>query len=261
MKFKLHHHFIDNGCDETVLLLHGFMADSGSLAGVGVALGGRFNILYIDLPGFGGTRSTGHDYDMEVLSGALENKLDELGLSEVHVFGYSMGGRVALSFGILHPECIRSLILESASPGLKTASDREARKAIDEERAVKITDDYRAFLDEWEGMGLFQSQQSLSEEAFHEQRKMRESQIPEEVADSLRKYGTGIQPAYWDRLAELKMPVLLIAGERDSKFVSINEEMQESIPHARFEVVEGAGHNIHLESQEKFDTMISEFLT
>lgn len=257
----MHHHFIGNGRDETVLLLHGFMADSGSLAGVGAGLGGRFNILYVDLPGFGGTQSTGHDYDMEVLSGALENKLDELELQKVHVFGYSMGGRVALSFAIYHPERVRSLILESASPGLRTASDREARQEIDEARAVKITDDYRAFLDEWESMGLFQSQQSLPKGTFQKQRKMRESQIPEEVADSLRKYGTGVQPAYWDRLSELKMPVLLIAGERDSKFVSINEEMQESIPHARFEVVEGAGHNIHLESQEKFDTMISEFLT
>lgn len=257
----MHHHFIDNGRDETVLLLHGFMADSGSLAGVGAALGGRFNILYVDMPGFGGTQSTGHDYDMEVLSGALENKLDELELQEAHVFGYSMGGRVALSFAIYHPERVRSLILESASPGLKTASEREMRQAVDEARAVKITDDYRAFLDEWESMGLFQTQKSLSEEASLRQRQMRESQKPEEVADSLRKYGTGVQPSYWDRLSELDMPVLLIAGGRDQKFVSINREMEKRIPRAKLEIVEDAGHNIHLESREKFDIIISEFLT
>lgn len=243
------------------MLLHGFMADSKSLGEVGAGLGDRFNILYIDLPGFGGTRSTGCDYDMEHVADSLRLKLDEVGLPEAHVLGYSMGGRVALSFAILHPERVRSLILESASPGLKTASDRTARSAVDEERAVKITDDYTAFLDEWENMGLFQSQQSLPEEASREQRNMRSSQIPEEVADSLRKYGTGVQPSYWARLDGLHMPVLLIAGERDRKFVAINEEMLENIPHAALEVVEGAGHNIHLESQEKFDTIISEFLT
>lgn len=243
------------------MLLHGFMADSESLTEVGAGLGEKFNMLYIDLPGFGGTRSTGCDYDMEHLADSLKLKLDELEMPEVHVLGYSMGGRVALSFAALHPERVRSLILESASPGLKTAADRAARIKVDEERAVKITDDYAAFLDEWENMGLFQSQASLPEEVSRAQRDMRGSQIPEEVADSLRKYGTGVQPAYWDRLPELRMPVLLIAGERDSKFISINEEMLKSIPHASLEVVEGAGHNIHLESQEKFVTIISEFLT
>ncbi len=257
----MHHRHVDNGREHTVMLLHGFMADSGSMEHISAGLGRRFNILYVDLPGFGRTGSTGFDYDMEMLAHALKATLDELGLKKVHVLGYSMGGRTALAFAIHHPECVRTLILESASPGIGTASGREARIAVDEARAVKITADYRNFLDEWENMGLFQTQQGLSGEAFLDQRRMRESQNPKEVADSLRKYGTGTQPAYWDRLPELDMPVLLMVGARDVKFITINEEMQKSIPGAVLEIVEGAGHNIHLESREKFDTIISEFLT
>lgn len=257
----MHHRFIDHGCDGTVLLLHGFMADSASMTEIGRALDGHFNLLYVDLPGFGRSKSTGCDYDMETVTDGLNKILDELTLEKVHVLGYSMGGRVALAFGVHHPGRALSLVLESTSPGLKTAEDRQDRIAVDEARAVKITDDYRAFLDEWENMGLFRTQKDISEEASLRQRMMRESQRPEEVADSLRKYGTGVQPSYWDRLSELGMPVLLIAGERDLKFVSINEEMQKSLPRARLAIVQHAGHNIHLESQEKFDTIISEFLT
>lgn len=261
MKIDVHHRFIDNGSDNTVMLLHGFMADSRSMADIGSKLGERFNILYIDLPGFGRTKSTVAGYDMEMLADSLKMILDELGLEKIDILGYSMGGRVALAFSILHPQHVRSLILESASAGLKTVSERAHRAAVDEERAGKITSDYRTFLDEWEDMGLFQTQKSLSEEASRRQRKMRESQKPEEVADSLRKYGTGVQPSYWDRLSELDMPVLLIAGGRDQKFVSINRKMEKRIPRATLEIVEGAGHNIHLESREKFGTIISEFLT
>ncbi|SHL40752.1 2-succinyl-6-hydroxy-2,4-cyclohexadiene-1-carboxylate synthase [Lacicoccus alkaliphilus DSM 16010] len=231
------------------------------MTGIGSGLGGAFNILYIDLPGFGRTISTGSGYDMETLADSLKMILDELHLEKVVILGYSMGGRVALAFTIMHPRHVRTLILESASAGLKTASERIQRAAVDEERARKIISDYQAFLDEWEGMGLFQTQKTLSEESSSRQRKMRESQQPEEVADSLRKYGTGVQPSYWDKLPQLDMPVLLIAGGRDRKFVSINREMAERIPHATLEIVEGAGHNIHLESREKFGTIISEFLT
>ena len=172
----MHHRFIDNGSDNTVMLLHGFMADSRSMADIGSKLGERFNILYIDLPGFGRTKSTVAGYDMEMLADSLKMILDELGLEKIDILGYSMGGRVALAFSILHPQHVRSLILESASAGLKTVSERAHRAAVDEERAGKITSDYRTFLDEWEDMGLFQTQKSLSEEASRRQRKMRESQ-------------------------------------------------------------------------------------
>lgn len=261
MNLNLHHNFKNHDSDETVMLLHGFIADSGSMKEVGDTLGRTFNILYVDLPGFGRSKSSAVNYDMETVAYNLKMILDELKLEKVHVLGYSMGGRVGLSFAILYPEYTRSLILESTSPGLKTETDKNDRIKIDQQRAIEITSDYRTFLDGWENMGLFQNQQNLTDGEFLRQRRMRQAQNPEEVADSLRKYGTGVQPSYWDRLSDLHMPVLLIAGARDQKFVSINEEMQKDMNQAALEIVEDAGHNIHLESQAKFDTIITEFLT
>jgi pimeloyl-ACP methyl ester carboxylesterase len=46
------------------------------------------------------------------------------------------------------------------------------------------------------------------------------------------------------------MPVLLIVGERDAKYVEIAERMAVAIPRARLEVVPGAGHACHLEQPE-----------
>lgn len=253
-------YFENKDRSETVLLLHGFMSDSASMRSIGNRLNDSYNILYVDLPGFGGSRSRKYDYGMADVSECISRILKRLKLGTVHVLGYSMGGRTALSFGILYPKQVLSLILESASPGISGSDERADRLAIDKKRAGKITADYPKFLEEWESMGLFKSQQTLSAEAFTEQREMREAQQPEEVADSLLKYGTGVQPSYWSSLKNLKMPVLLIVGRDDQKFVEINKKMAGGIENAQLKIVEDAGHNIHLESAEKFDIIITEFL-
>lgn len=253
-------YFEDGNHSKTLLLLHGFMSDSKSMKRIGENLSDAYNLLYVDLPGFGGSKSRGYDYDMGSVSFSISRILEELNLDAVHVLGYSMGGRVALSLASLYPDKVHSLILESASPGLVYEEEQKERLDIDANRAKKITGDYQQFLDDWEDMGLFKSQKHLSPKTFSAQRQMREAQNPKEVADSLLKYGTGVQPSYWSCLKDLKMPVLLIVGADDRKFVDINKKMAESIENVKFEIVEGAGHNIHLESAEKFDTIVEEFL-
>lgn len=220
----------------------------------------HFNILAIDLPGFGGTRSAGIDYTMDAIADNIQSILTELNVSKVHVLGYSMGGRVALSFAVNHPESVERIILESSSPGIASSRDREERLLIDRKRADRITVDYSTFIDEWEQMALFDSQKHLTDEVQARQRANRLGQVPKEVADSLLKYGTGVQPSYWDRLYSMTMPVLLVAGEHDAKFRSVNSRMAEMLPNARFVIIEGAGHNVHMESEEKFGTMMLDFL-
>ncbi|MFC3418469.1 2-succinyl-6-hydroxy-2,4-cyclohexadiene-1-carboxylate synthase [Salinicoccus hispanicus] len=257
---KFNYHFSNNEKERTILLLHGFISDMESMAQISDTAVPYFNILRLDLPGFGGTRSTGLDYTMDTIAHGIQSILTELGLRKVDILGYSMGGRAALSFIINHPESVGRAILESSSPGIDSPSDRESRLLLDRKRADRINADYRSFIDEWEQMPLFGSQKRLPGSMRAGQRANRLAQVPKEVADSLLKYGTGVQTAYWDRLHTIKMPVLLIAGENDSKFISINSRMAEMLPDARFEIIEGAGHNVHMESPEKFGTIMIDFL-
>ncbi|MCG1009412.1 2-succinyl-6-hydroxy-2,4-cyclohexadiene-1-carboxylate synthase [Salinicoccus sp. ID82-1] len=257
---RFNYHYSDNGKERTILLLHGFISDMESMAHVSVAAGPYFNVLKIDLPGFGGTRSVGIDYTMDTIGDGIQAILDALSIPKVNIMGYSMGGRVALSFIVNHPESVERAILESSSPGIASSSDRESRLLTDRRRADRINGDYGSFIDEWETLPLFNSQKQLSDTLHAEQRANRLAQIPKEVADSLLKYGTGVQPAYWDRLPDINMPVLLVVGERDEKFRAINATMADRLPDARFEIIEGAGHNVHMESPEKFGTIMIDFL-
>ena len=60
---------------------------------------------------------------------------------------------------------------------------------------------------------------------------------PAGLARALRGLGTGALPSLWDRLAELRMPVTLVVGERDEKFQAIAARMAAALPEARVEVV------------------------
>jgi pimeloyl-ACP methyl ester carboxylesterase len=56
-----------------------------------------------------------------------------------------------------------------------------------------------------------------------------------------------MQPSLWDALPKLQVPALLIAGSEDPKYVELNRRMSESMPAATLALVDGAGHNVHLE--------------
>jgi pimeloyl-ACP methyl ester carboxylesterase len=70
---------------------------------------------------------------------------------------------------------------------------------------------------------------------------------PQGLAAALRGLGTGTLPSLWDRLGELQMPVTLIVGERDAKFIAVARRMASLIRDATVTVVAGAGHAVHLE--------------
>lgn len=187
--------------------------------------------------------------------------LDQLAISTCSVVGYSMGGRVALAFAITHPQRVRSLVLESASPGIADPDEREARRREDD----RLADEIEAhgldwFVSEWERRPIFATHGALPEEEKTRQRAIRQSGSARGYAQSLRGLGTGRQPSYWDALAGLTMPVALITGALDSKFTRMAADMQSRVPGAVHIAIDGAGHTPHLEQPDKFAAVLSNIL-
>jgi 2-succinyl-6-hydroxy-2,4-cyclohexadiene-1-carboxylate synthase len=114
-----------------------------------------------------------------------------------------------------------------------------------------------AFLDDWLAGPLFAT---LPAEAAGRQERL--ANTAEGLASALRRLGTGAQEPLWDRLGELRPPVLLVAGERDPKFAGIAREMAAAIgPTARVVVVPGAGHAVHLERPHESAALVEGFVT
>ena len=243
-----------------LLLLHGFTGSGLNWEGHHRAFKQHFYTFTVDLLGHGDSESPADPerYHIELIARDLMDVLDVFEFPRVNLLGYSMGGRLALYTALTYPERINRLILESASPGLRTAAEREARIAQDEALAQRIeTEGIEAFADYWTNLPLFATQTPEVRERLKRQR-LRNN--PVGLANSLRGMGTGVQPSLWDRLGALAMPTLLICGALDTKFSAINAEMHDLIPDSKLVVIPGAGHTTHVEQPERFRAEVLRFL-
>ena len=219
-------------------------------------LGNDFYCLNIDLPGHGKTQVLENDcYSMAKTAQELINLLDELKVRPRFLAGYSMGGRLALFLTLNFPQYFDKVILESASPGLPTKEERLERVKRDEQIARKLVrsiekDDFRKFLDNWYSQPIFGNIKNHPQ--FEQMIENRLQNNPTELTKSLRFMGTGVQPSLWDKLQENKIPMLLLVGENDRKFIDINTRMAQVNDLCQLKIIENAAHNIHLENTSLF---------
>ena len=103
---------MEAGSGPTVLALHGLGGTKGSFLPTVAALGRTFRVIAVDLPGFGDSdKPIGASYDARFFARAVVDLLDALELDRVHLIGNSLGGRVALEVGLLHPDRVDRLAL------------------------------------------------------------------------------------------------------------------------------------------------------
>lgn len=250
----------ESGTGPPLLLLHGFTGSTKTWERFVVRLQPFFRVFTIDLPGHGRTNIT-EPVTMEEFCEDLALLLKWLSIKKVHLVGYSMGGRTALTFAMIYPDLVASLILESASPGLVSPHEQLSRQLKDESLAKSLErNGVASFIDMWEQLPLFDTQKLLPDQTRKQIRQERLGQTTEGLAASLRSMGTGVQPSWWERLPELTIDILLLAGRLDQKFVTIAEEMDETMKFSKLHLVEAAGHAIHVEQPEIFDKIVKEFL-
>jgi len=243
------------------ILLHGFLGSGADWMEIAARLSDHFYCVIPDIPGHGRSLSSdAEQYTFESTARSIVEVAEMQGLQKPALIGYSMGGRIALYTALQHPELFSGLILESASPGLKSDEERQQRVAEDEERASRLKEiGVAAFVEEWYDMPLFDRMRK-NEKRFSKFMARRQQLDTEGIALSLRGAGTGAQVPLWSRLSELSIPVLLVVGTEDSKFRDINREMAASLRNCRLEEVPNAGHNVHFERQVLFGDLIREFI-
>lgn len=246
-----------------IVFLHGFTGSSMTWTEVMDQLKGKFRMFAVDLTGHGKTDAPKNPdrYSMDEQVKDLASLFSTLNLKKISLVGYSMGGRIALSFANRHPELVQTLILESASPGLRTDQERQARRKADFELASKIKEQgIHLFVSFWENIPLFETQKQMSQERQQKVRTERLEQRELGLVNSLIGIGTGSQPSLWEELQTLHVPVLFITGEIDKKFVNIAQEMKALVPSAIHKTIKSAGHAIHVEKPTLFATIVEEHL-
>lgn len=168
--------------------------------------------------------------------------------------GYSMGGRLALAVALRHPEVVSALVLVSATAGIADDDERAARRTADEARATEVeTVGTAAFLETWLAQPMFASVPPNAPGLAD-----RRTLSPARLAHQLRELGTGAMPNYWDALAQLTMPVMIVTGTHDEKFDAIGDKLAARLPNATRARIE-CGHAVPLEAPAALATALMHF--
>ncbi len=248
------------------VVLHGF---SGSAATVAeliaplVVLGHR--VLAPDLVGHGRSDAPAdvRRYTMAACVAQLEEACRALDVGPVTVVGYSMGGRLALSWLARQPDRIERLIVIGATPGLARSAERDQRRRRDDELADRIeADGMEWFASFWPEQPIFSGQAArLTDEQRQRLRLAHQVHHPIGLANSLRGMGTGVMPFLPPGLlATLGAPTLAMAGADDEKFCAIGRVLAEQLGTGAFESVPDAGHAAHLEQPDTVGRALARFL-
>jgi len=240
-----------------LVLAHGFTQTGQLWGGLTADLGADHELVQVDLPGHGGSADVRADLDgTAALLGEVGGRADYL--------GYSMGARVCLHLALARPDLVRRLVLVSGTAGIDDGHERASRRAADEELARRLDpgdgtepeDTVAGFVDRWVANPLFGHVPGAANGVA-----LRCTNGAAGLASSLRLVGTGTQVPLWDRLGELRMPVLIVTGGRDAKFDELGRRLVAGIgPSARQVTVDDADHAPHLQRPAAVASALRAFL-
>lgn len=241
------------GTGPAFIVQHGFLGGGGYFAPQMAALGHAFDVIAPDLPGFAGSCEQDSVTSIEALSAAQVGLLDQLGIDSFNLLGHSMGGMVALQTALDHPKRVEKLVLYATGssgnlPGRFETFDETARKV----EAGGVAAIAEAVTATW-----FAACENAPMYPFC--LNCGAGTTTEAVKGALSAFKV------WDvsdRLHELKMPVLVISGDRDRSY-ALNGIVQlaKSIGNAEMCLLPGGAHCVHLEQGDQFNAAITRFLT
>lgn len=250
-------HVARRGAGEPLLLIHGLAGTHGVwgepfLAGLDATLE---SIAY-DQRGIGASSPSEGPFSIADLADDAAAVLDALGLDRAHVFGTSMGGMVAQELALRHPGKVETLVLGctyAGGPG-SAITDRavigrylDAVRSGDVELAVRTGFELNMAPAARERDRAYRTYRTLAFAAA----------APREViVEQARATATHDTSA---RLGQITAPTTIIHGDQDLMLdVSNAHQIAGLIPHARLEILAGAGHVFWMEEPERSAQLVVE---
>jgi 2-succinyl-6-hydroxy-2,4-cyclohexadiene-1-carboxylate synthase len=234
-----------------LVLLHGFSGSPASFDAVALRLGAAFPGVRLHRPALlgHGSRVPGHVQRFEQEVNRLALGIRCAGFVGAHLCGYSLGARVALGLIARHSYLFRGATLIGVHPGLASAAERGARVGSDERWCeLLLREGIARFSPAWEAQPIFASQARLPPARLAPQRRIRSAHSAPELARSLRVLGLGQMPSYRAVFGAQPLPLRLLVGSADLRFLRIAADLAQADRRVTLDVAEGVGHNLLLEA-------------
>lgn len=168
--------------------------------------------------------------------------------------GYSLGGRVAMHALLASPAQWSGAVIVAANPGLRSVPEREQRLAHDREWARRFkTGDWDAVIADWNAQSVFAGEAAPM--ARPESARSRDAAVT-----ALERFSVARQDDLRPALRHLALPVLWVAGARDTKYVSLMRECAALNSRFRFVEVPGAGHRAPWTGAAYFEKVVRDWI-
>ena len=241
---------IGGGAATPVVLVHGFGADLNAWMFTQPVLAEGRRAVALDLPGHGGSTKAVGAGDAADFATALGDALAALGIARAHLVGHSLGGAIAATYALGHPDAVASLTL-IASAGL----GREINAAFID-GFVKA----QRRRDAQEGLALLVHDPALVSRAMVEDvlRYKRLDGVAAALETIARAcFPDGRQALTFDPAA-LAMPAQLIWGRGDRIVPVAHAEAWAA--HLPMHILDDAGHLPHMEKAGEVNRLIERFI-
>ena len=232
-----------------VVFLHGFAGTVNMWQPQVPALSREYQFITYDARGHGQSESppSPDQYSADIVVEDLLQLLRTLGIEKAVVGGLSMGGYESLRFYLHHPQKVTALILMDTGPGYRNPARREEWNQQGEKLAKLL---------ETEGIESF-----APNAPTYTPRELVLRQNPVGLANMARKVMAQHDSWVIDNLGEIKVPTLVLVGEKDRAFLQAADYMSKAIPGAQYTVIPEAGHAANQDNVEAFNQVVLDFLS
>lgn len=257
-------YYEEHGSGKPLVLTYGLAGNTTHWQGQVEALTRDHRLILWDQRGHGRSSNPAKPESYGLLKSVddLRALLDQLGIERATVGGQSMGAGVATRFTLAHPDRTDALLIvdSHSASGLGTSPERDARRR----RKLQLA--------ECEGMGAL-AELAMREDPNIVSRFTACPQRTEEIRREIREMflamnvigfmhsATALANAddISERLPEIQVPTLLIAGEHDPALPSMRF-VQSQIRGSILKIIPDAGHYSNLDNPREFNAVVSEAL-
>jgi pimeloyl-ACP methyl ester carboxylesterase len=265
---QVHHKVLGQG-EPTIVLLHGFAASIFSWRKVMDPLGEMGTVIAFDRPAFGlterpvpGEWEGENPYSPEAQADLTVRLMDELGVEKAVLVGHSAGGTTALLTALRHPERVEALVLENAAVYEYSSTPDWIRPLLHTPRMARLGPLLVRTITLWGEAAIrtaWDDPDKITLELISGYKKPLQVENWDRALWELvlASHPLGLE----DRLQEVSVPVLVIAGEND-RFVPArsSERLAAEVPGAELIVLSGCGHVPHEQCAGSFLEAVTEFL-
>jgi len=244
----------EQGSGVPILLIMGHRYSSGMWYPLKEAMGDRYRLISFDNRGTGQSDAPARTSVAELTADALA-VLDAAGVQTAHVYGVSMGGGIALEFGLRHPGRVRSLILGctmAKTPDVKRRPDWLIKLLYNAMPVLKLLAKPRhknGYGDAAPDDAVTRDMAILAKDPYV---------LRGVIAQALAISHYSVDP---DEVRALSLPTLVLHGTQDLAVpYEAGKAMAEMIPGARLVTFEDIGHNYFIGAGERANAEVERFI-